>query len=104
MSIFTIVILIFAASQFYWAWRAYRVARRLLPSPGSRTAVCAALLALYLFLVAFNFGWFGSRGTPVHLTVRDALLVAPFLTWMAGSIVGFFLALVLAVPQGVVAV
>jgi hypothetical protein len=103
MSIFTIILLIFAASQFYWAWRAYSLASRKLPERNVRLAVCGTVLAVYLFVLAFNFGWFGPRGAAVHLTLSDALLTAPFLTWLASSIIGFLVALLFAIPQGLVA-
>jgi len=65
--------------------------------------VCGAVLVVYLFVLAFNFGWFGSRGTAVHLTLTDALLAAPFLCWLVCSIIGFLLAILFAIPQGLVA-
>ncbi|SPE42845.1 putative Metallophosphoesterase [Candidatus Sulfopaludibacter sp. SbA3] len=103
MSIVTIVLLIFTASQFYWAWRAYHLAARTFPARDRRLAVCGAVLVVYLFVLAFNFGWFGSRGTAVHLTLTDALLAAPFLCWLVCSIIGFLLAILFAIPQGLVA-
>lgn len=103
MSIFTIVMLIFALSQLYWARRGYRLAVRMFPARPVRLAVCGAVLAAYLCVMAFNFGWFGPRATPVHLTLSDAMLAGPFLCWLASSIIGFLLAAVIAIPQGLVA-
>jgi predicted MPP superfamily phosphohydrolase len=103
MSIFTIVLLVFAATQFYWAWRAYSLAARIFPARPARLAVCGAVLALYLFVLAFNFGWFGPRGDAVYLTWSDALLAAPFRYWLACSIISFVVAALFAIPQGLVA-
>ncbi len=102
MSIFRIVLLIFAATQLYWARRAYLLALRLFPARLPRMAVCGAVLAAYAVALAFNFGWFGPRGDAVHLTLADALLTAPFRWWLASSIFGFLVALLFAIPRGLV--
>jgi len=101
MSIFQVVILIFAVTQFYWIWRGYSLAQRVIHRRNLRLAVCTVVLALYLNMLAFNFGWFGFRRTPVHLTLTDALLVAPFYTWLATSIVAFVVVILFAIPQGI---
>jgi len=103
MSIFRIVILIFAVTQIYWAFRAYRVAEHWLPDSLARRAVCGAVLGVYVVDLAFNFGWFGPRGDAIHLTLADALLTAPFRWWLASSIIGFIVAMLFAIPQGLVA-
>ncbi len=103
MSIFRIVTLVFAVTQFYWAWRAYRAARRWFPDQPRRLAVCVAALAAYLFFLAFNFGWFGPRSEAVHLTAADALIVGPFRVWLAASIIGFLIAALFAIPQSIAA-
>jgi len=79
MSIFSTVRLIFGVSQLYWGWRGYSFAARRIRSRGRRWAVCGAVLAAYLIVYQFNFGAWSERETPVHLTLFDALLVAPFL-------------------------
>ena len=103
MSIFTIVLLLFALSQVYWGRRLYKVARRWFPSTAQRTGICLAALAFYLAAMAFNFNWFGPRRSPIHLTPADALLGAPFLWWLACSIIGFLIAAIFSIPQGLVA-
>ena len=103
MGIFRIVILIFAVTQFFWAARAHAWARRKFPVRSTRFAVCGVVLAFYLVALAFNFGWFGPRGDAIHLTLADALLTAPFRWWLACSIFGFLIALLFAIPQGIVA-
>src|SRR5262249_9180024 len=52
-------------------------------------------------LLGFNFGLFGSRSrAPIHLTLHDALVTAPFTWWVASSIVGFAVALLFAPVHG----
>jgi uncharacterized protein len=101
MSIFTVALALIAASQFYWAWRGFRFARRKIPQPVRRWAVIGLVLTVYLTLWAFNFGAF--RGpTTTHLTLTDAILVAPFLTWAVSSFFGALIALLFAIPQAIV--
>ena len=103
MSIFRIVILIFAVTQAYWAWRVHRLAIRWFPSRPQRMVVLLALLSVYVVMLAFNFGWFGPRHEPVYLTPADAILTAPFRYWLATSIIGFLVAGLFHIPQGIVA-
>jgi len=102
MSIFTFFLALFGASQVYWAWRGLSVARRRIPALGRRLVVIAVVLVVYAALFAFNFGYFGRRGTPVHLTPEDALLAAPFLWWAVSSLVACMVAMLFAIPQSLV--
>jgi predicted MPP superfamily phosphohydrolase len=102
MSIFAIVLLILGISQVYWAWRGYLLAARHIRSRTRRLAVCAAVLAAYAILYRFNLGAWRERDTPVHLTLFDALLCAPFLWWAVSSLVGFLVVILFAIPQGIV--
>jgi predicted MPP superfamily phosphohydrolase len=102
MSIFTVILTFFGASQVYWAWRGLSLARRRIRAPGRRLAVIGLVLAVYLVLLAFNFGSFGRRHTPVHLTLSQALLAAPFSWWAASSLFGALVALLFAIPQSMV--
>ena len=101
MSIFTIALFIIAASQFYWAWRVWRLLRKWIPQSEPRWTVAGAMLAAYLALWVFNFGVL-RRPTALHLTWTDALLVAPFLTWAVSSVFGALIALLFAIPQSIV--
>jgi len=102
MSIFRIVLLLFVASQLYWGWRGYSLAAARIASPTRRLAVCVAAGAVWLILYLFTFGVWSESGTPVHLTARNALLVAPFLWWASASVVAFLLTVIFAVPQAIV--
>jgi uncharacterized protein len=96
MSVFGAVLLFFAVSQLYWAVRGYVVLSRLVPDLGKRLVAFVAALAAYGWLLLYNLDSFGRRGTPVHLTLREALFAAPFLVWMAASTVGFIVAILVA--------
>ena len=102
MSIFTFFLAIFGASQVYWAWRGLSFARRHIASRGRRLVAIGVVLAAYLGLFAYNFGYFGRRGTAVQLTPADALLAAPFLWWAVSSLVACLVAILFAIPQGLV--
>ena len=86
MSIFTIALAIILASQFYWVWRGLPLARKWIPRPGLRRIVAGAFLVVCVVLWVYNFGMFRRR-TPVHLTLKEAVLAAPFLTWAVSSLV-----------------
>jgi hypothetical protein len=101
MSIFTIVLGMIAASQVYWAWRGLSLARRWIPQPGRRWILVALVLVVYAALWVYNYDDF-RRPTPVHLTLTEALLVAPFLCWAVSSLVGALVALLFAIPQSMV--
>jgi len=104
MSFFAIIFLILGSSQLYWGWRGVRLARRKISSPALRVLVCAAAPALVVSMFAYTIHEFGRRPEPVHMTLRDALLTAPFAWWIASSLVGFLLAIPFAILAGVRAV
>jgi len=92
MSFFATIFLILGASQLYWAWRGARLAYRRIQSPALRWLVCVALPVIFAAMLAYTVRQFMRRPEPVHLTLRDALLTAPFAWWIASSLVGFLLA------------
>src|SRR5580704_11194784 len=102
MSIFSALLLIFGLSQLYWAWRGYLFAAARIRSRGWRLAVCGAALAAYLVEYQINFGAWRERGSPVRLTLSDALLAAPFLWWAASSLVAFLVVLLFSIPRSIV--
>ena len=102
MSIFAILLLFFGVSQVYWAWRGYRFAAARIRRRGPRIAVCGAVALVYAVLYQFNLGAWRASGSAVHLTVRDALVSAPFLWWAATSLFGFLVVILFAIPRGLV--
>src|ERR1035437_9151372 len=97
MSIFSILLLILAVSQLYWAWRGYSFAVARIRSRALRWAVCGAVVAAYLAAYQFNLGAWREPETPVRLTLRDASLAAPFLWWTASSLIAFMVVILLAI-------
>jgi predicted MPP superfamily phosphohydrolase len=95
MSVLGTILAIFATSQIYWAWKAFAWARSRIRNPRTRLIACAAAVLAYVLLFTFNFGRFAPDRTAVHLTLADALLAAPFLWWVASSLVGFLLVVIL---------
>jgi predicted MPP superfamily phosphohydrolase len=104
MSFFVTILLILGSSQLYWVWRGVRLARRKIKSPAVRGFACAAIPAVLVAMFAYTLREFARRPEPVHMTVRDALLTAPFAWWIASSMVGFLLAIPFAILAGVRAV
>jgi hypothetical protein len=101
MSFFAFLFLTLASSQLYWAWRGVRLAHRKIASPSLRVLACAAIPAILLAMFLYNLGEFARRPQPVQLTLRDALLTAPFAWWLVSSMVGFLLAIPFAIAGGV---
>ena len=102
MSIFAIILATLAASQAYWAWRGYRLATRLIRNRGLRILVCGAAAAVYAAMFWWSWPLFGRSPSPVELTLRDALVTAPFLWWLASSLVAFLVVALFAIPQSIV--
>jgi predicted MPP superfamily phosphohydrolase len=93
--ILPIVFAIFLASQVYWYAKARALARRLIKTRRMRILIFVAVLVVYLAMWLFNFGVFGRRYSPTHLTWYDALVSAPFAWWMASSLLAFLIAVLL---------
>ena len=104
MSFFAIILLILGASQSYWVWRGVRLAQRKIASPALRRLVCVVVPVLVVAMFAYTIREFGRRPEPVQMTLRDALLTAPFGWWIASSMVGFLMAIPFAMLAGVRAV
>lgn len=100
---FTVIRYIFLVSQLYWAWRGYRFAARHIRSRARLWGLCVAVLVLYFAAYEFTMGAWEEHGTPIHLTLRDALIEGPFLCWAPCSAVAFFIAILFAIPQGIAA-
>ena len=93
---------LFAASQLYWYRRAAELSRKLIPKERVRRIVGSVGVGLVLGLLAFNLAYARYWPTPTHLTLRPALLEAPFLWWMVGSVLGFFLVVLFWTAAGIV--
>jgi predicted MPP superfamily phosphohydrolase len=96
------MIALFAASQVYWYRRGAELCRKLIRRQSLRRIVGSAGVGLVLGLLAFNLAYARYWPTPTHLTLRPALLEAPFLWWMVGSVLGFLLAVLFWTATGIV--
>src|SRR5271157_2397 len=89
-----LVLLLLVASQVFWIQRVRERAASLIGNPIWRKWLGWSALTAYLFLFARALPWLGHGATPTHLTLKAALLDAPFAWWFFGSTIGFLLVLV----------
>ena len=102
MSAFSLIFLLLGVSQMYWAWRCYALLTRWIGSTGRRLQALAGIVAVWVVLFEFNFGALRpastpGHSTPVHMTLSQALLAAPFLWWVASSMVAFLIVVIIAI-------
>ncbi|MBZ5580069.1 MAG: metallophosphoesterase [Acidobacteriia bacterium] len=95
------VFFIFIGSQIYFLTRLAAWAKKRIGTRGKRIAAGAAGLAVYLFYFAANLWWEAGRPSSIHLTLRDALLSAPFLWWIFSSTVAFLVVLLIWAARGI---
>jgi hypothetical protein len=93
------MVLIFIASQIFWIRQIRKWGTSLIPSAPWRHRVSIAGLVYYFLLFAYDF--FGTLRSPepTHLTLRAALLQAPFAWWIIGSLGGFLIAIPLGLAD-----
>jgi hypothetical protein len=91
------VLLIFIASQIFWVRRVGQWGAGLLPNKAWRKALAGVGLAVYTILFAYNFGWTEWGPSPVHMTLKAALLEAPQRWWVVSSVLGFIVIVPFAV-------
>src|SRR5215469_14818991 len=83
------VFLLFIGGQIYFAMRIRALLGRWIPNRAKLALARATGLGAYLALFAVNI--FSARGaTPSHMTLRYALVTAPFLWWLFSSTIAFF--------------
>jgi len=95
-----IVLLLLVGSQVFWLRRGSAWARKRILSRRTRVWLGAAVIAALVFLFAVNLAVFGRSHTATHMTVKDALLTAPFTWWIFSSVVGFLMMLIFWVVGG----
>jgi len=93
--IFSAMTLILIASQLFWLRRVRELGERLISNPRWRRCLGVAGAITYLFLFAYNFAWVERGASPTTLTLKSALLEAPFWCWVVCSLLGFALAILL---------
>ena len=92
--IFGSILLLLTGSQIFWIRRVRDWARKLIPTRTARIRLGVFALVAYLALVAFNFRWFGRSPSPTHLTLKEALLTAPFSWWVLSSMAAFIIVII----------
>ncbi len=99
--IFGALNLIFIASQIYWIRGLRDLGRRLIPSKLWRRGLGAAGLMVYFPLLAFNLLNWEETSKGSSLTLRAALIEAPFRLWLLGSLLGFLIVILLWIADRV---
>ncbi len=84
-----LAIVLFVPSQIFWLWQVRALGRRFIRSQSVRRWSGLLGIGIYLGLLAFNLLWRRAAPEPAHLTLRAALLQAPFGWWMLASLLGF---------------
>jgi len=87
------ILLIFIACQLFWLGRAWRLVERWTISRITQRLLQFGLVFAYVFLFAYNVTWGERSSTPTELTLRAALLDAPFRWWILASLLGFLILL-----------
>ena len=93
------VFVLFIGGQVYWILRVRAWGRRLIRNRGARWMTGLAALALYLSAFAWNIFLGREIPSPTQMTLKDALLVAPFLWWIFSSTIAFAVVVVLWVVR-----
>ena len=87
--------LIFIGSQLFWICRVIGLGEKLIASRRKRISLGAAGLIIYVLLLLFNLHNWEEASKGSVLTLRAALLEAPFRLWLFGSLLGFLLVVLL---------
>ncbi len=78
----------FLASQLFWFYCLGKIAFRFIPSKRVQASLAATAAALYVSLFAYNFLWAPRHSSSTSLTLKAALLQAPFRWWLFSSLLG----------------
>jgi hypothetical protein len=89
----SIMFVIIVGSQLFWMCRIGKVGKKLISRKSWRTGLAVAGLLVYIFLLAFNLFSGINRGSSWNF--RAELLEAPFEIWFVGSVLGFFVIMLL---------
>jgi predicted MPP superfamily phosphohydrolase len=90
----------FVASQIFWIARLHEWKRKVVKSKALRIGLGLAGWTLYVGWYVYAVWNLRRVPSPTRLTLRDALLEAPFQLWIFGSVAGFALYLVIRVCGG----
>jgi predicted MPP superfamily phosphohydrolase len=87
---------LFIGSQIYFLWRAAQWGKKHIASQAMRALLGGAALAVYFLFFALNTWWTPAGPDSTRMTLRDALVSAPFLWWIFSSTVAFFVVILIA--------
>jgi hypothetical protein len=82
-------LILFIPSQVFWLWQVRALGIKFIRNSAVRRWFGWSGLIVYLALLAINLPGAHVAPEPAHLTLRAALLQAPFLCWMLASLLGF---------------
>ena len=97
--IFASILVVLIASQVYWVRRLGAWGRRWIPNLAARRWLGATILALLLLMFASNMGWLGRSPSPTRMTLREALVAAPFRWWVFSSMTAFTVVIIIQVAR-----
>ncbi len=87
----TLAILLFVPSQIFWLWQLRKLGRKFFASPSARQRWNRWGLGVYLCLLVLDLLWPKPAHEAAYLTLKAALIEAPFRWWMLSSLLGFAL-------------
>jgi predicted MPP superfamily phosphohydrolase len=93
--------LLFLGGQLYWILRVRASLRRAIQTRSSRIGIGLAAMAVYLSYFALTILSFRSPAAS-HMTLRAALITAPFLWWIFSSTAGFLVVILIWVVRLVI--
>src|SRR5579872_5695722 len=97
---FAPVLFLFIGSQIYFGLQAVRSAVHRVQSRAARLGVTAGILGIYVSYFFLYVRWAADGPTPTHMTLRDALISAPFLWWIFSSTIAFLVVVVIWILRG----
>jgi len=94
------VLLLFLGGQVYFLWKACALILRVFRRPAGRAVGVTLVLGTYAALLAANLmASPRSIPSPTHMTLRDALISAPFLWWIFSSTLAFFVVILVCLVR-----
>jgi len=84
-----VAVVLFIPSQLFWLWQVRGLGVRFISSPALRRWLGRLGVGVYISLLGFNLLWPRPVPDPSRLTLRAALVQAPFSWWMLASLLGF---------------
>jgi predicted MPP superfamily phosphohydrolase len=85
----SLAILLFIPSQIFWLWQIRALSHKFIRNPSKQRWFAWLGVGFYVAMLALNLLWPNPTPEPAHLTLRAALLQAPFRWWMLASLLGF---------------